>query len=1208
MKRPTKPATPWHSLSLPQTLEALHTDREQGLSAAEAERRLQAHGPNSLPKLKRRPAWLRFLLQFHNILIYVLLASAAGAFYTRDLVDAGVILGVVLINAIIGYIQESKAEDALEAIRGMLSLSATVARDGQRASLPAEALVPGDIVWVQAGDKIPADLRLLDVRGLRVDESALTGESVPVEKSAQAVAADAVIGDRGSMAFAGTLATYGQACGVAAATGEDTELGRINTLLNQVDALETPLQGQLARFGQWLTGLILLLSGAIYAFGVLARGMRFEEMFMAMVGIAVAAIPEGLPAVVTITLAVGVRRMAQHKAIVRHLPAVETLGAVTVICSDKTGTLTCNAMTARAIVTAAGVFTPENAMPQDAAGTLELARAGMLCNEAELQGQAEAAHGDPTETALLALGQALGLDYRAIRRDFARLDFIPFESERRYMASLHASPAGERLIYLKGAPEAVLSLSETQRENGDALPLQALYWQERIQQLAAGGQRVLALAVKAVPAECASLEAGLMAGGFEWLGLCGMIDPPRPEAMQAVARCHSAGIRVKMITGDHGATASAIGAQLNIGLGREALLGAQIEASTDADLRPAAQAHDVFARASPEHKLRLVEALQAQGEVVAMTGDGVNDAPALKRADIGVAMGLKGSEAAKEAAVMVLADDHFATIVQAVEEGRTIYDNLQKAIVFILPTSFGQAAAIVAGILLGLALPITPLQILWVNLVTAITLSLSLSFEPPEPEVMARPPRDPAAPLLGGFFIWRIVFVTLLLLAGILGLFLYELDGGASLETARTAAVNALVAGEIAYLFNSRYIHASALSRRGLAGTPRVWLAIAVLLAMQLAFTYLPLMQQGFATAALDAAAWGRIGAFALLLFLVVELEKCVARGVLRWRARYLPKPAPGAPAVIERRALAAFAWLSIAAAVLTIALKTWAWRLTGSVGLLSDALESLVNLAAAIMALFMLLLAAKPPDDGHHFGHGKAEYFSSGLEGALILVAACGIALAGYERLLHPQGLAALGLGLAISSAAALINLGVALILLKIGRRYHSITLEADARHLLTDVWTSFGVLLGLGAVAFTGWNWLDPAIAFLVAANILWAGLSLIRRSIDGLLDATLPDAENARIDAILNRYREQGLEFHDLRTRQSGADRFLTVHVLAPGDMSIKAGHDWVERIEAEIRAALGEISILTHLEPLEDPASYQHGESAATPGRRSLLGKP
>ena len=1225
-----EPGHLWHSRPAEFALLALQGDRNKGLSPEEAQCRLEKFGRNRLPQAKTPSPWLRFFHQFNNVLIYVLLASAVGAMFTGDPVDAAIIFCVVLINAIIGFFQEDKAESALNAIRNMLSLSSSVLRDGKRISIPAEELSLGDIVFLQSGDKVPADLRLLEVKNLRIDESALTGESEPVEKSTSPVAENALPGDRLNMAFSGTIVTYGQAEGVVAATGIHTELGNISNLLNQVDSLDTPLQRQLAQFGNELTVAILLLAAVSFVFGVYVRGYAMEEMFMAMVSIAVAAIPEGLPAVVTIILAVGVQRMARRHAIVRNLPAVETLGSVSVICSDKTGTLTRNEMTVHSVAIAGtdffvdgvgyeglGGFNMDGKManPPEQPILLELARISVLCNDAELickDGQV-VLHGDPTEGALLALGHKAGLDIAATRAEFSRLDAIPFESGHRFMATLNKGAGEQSLIHLKGAPESVLGLCSRQREKTGDNALAKDYWHGKVQAMAEKGQRVLALAVKSAPLEIDQLEFSSLGGDFTLLGLCGLIDPPREEAIRAVHECHQAGICVKMITGDHGVTANAIARQLGIGGGYPPMLGVEIEKLSDRALAWAVMKNDVFARSSPAHKLRLVEALQSKGAIVAMTGDGVNDAPALKRADMGVAMGRKGTEAAKEAAVMVLTDDNFATIVHAVEEGRTIHDNLKKAIMYILPTSFGQAGAIMVGILLDLPLPITPLQILWVNMVTAITLSLSLSFEPSEDNVMKRPPRNPGEALLSGFFLWRIVFVSLLLVFGLMGLFLYEQWLGATLATARTAAVNALVIGEIAYLFNSRFIHAPALSVRSLTGNRYVWIAIVLLLALQLAFTYAPPMQALFGTTVITIEAWERIAAFGLSLFLVVELEKSLFRFGMAWQKKEQKKrhwASAMAVAKTDRSSLTRYAWLSIAAALVTIALKTWAWRITGSVGLLSDAMESVVNLVAAIMALAMLTLAAQPPDDLHHFGHGKAEYFSSALEGALILVAAFGIGIAAYDRLIHPRQLESIGFGLVISTLAALVNLIVAMVLLRVGRRHNSITLEADAKHLMTDVWTSVGVLLALGAVAVTGWQQLDPIIGFAVALNIIWSGFTLMRRSTAGLLDSTLPEEENAHIDDILDRYRQDGVEFHDLRTRQSGADRFMTVHVLVPGKMTVKSGHDLMDRIENDIRQAIGEITVTSHLEPLDDPASFNHGQTGYNqhPGRESLTPAP
>ncbi len=896
------PAPDWHARPAAEVLASLDAGR-QGLSAEQAARRLERHGRNLLPPPSRRGPLLRFLLQFHNVLIYVLLAAAVITAALGHWVDSFVILGVVVINAAIGFIQEGKAERALEAIRELLSPRAQVLRDGRRQEIEAAELVPGDIVFLASGDRVPADLRLVEVKSLRIEEAALTGESVAVEKGVEPVEAAAPLGDRACMAWSGTLVTYGQGTGVVAATGTATEIGRISRLLTEVEGLQTPLLRKMAQFGHWLTWAILGLAGASFAFGTLVRDYTAGEMFLAAVGLAVAAIPEGLPAILTITLAIGVQAMARRRAIVRRLPAVETLGSVTVICSDKTGTLTKNEMTVQEVATAGGAFAvsgtgyaPEGGFSIDAEETspethpelAEIARVAVLCNDANLSledGQWRLA-GDPTEGALLTLGMKAGLDPKFEADSLPRTDVIPFESEHRFMATLHHDHEGRGYIYLKGAPERVLDLCAAQRRDGADQAIDPAPWHAAMEAAAGRGMRLLALASK--PAAEGQRElafADAEAGGFTLLAVLGLADPPREEAIRAVDACRAAGIRVKMITGDHAATARAIGAELKLGEEVHALTGAEIEVMDEARLRRAAVETEVFARASPEHKLRLVEALQAAGEAVAMTGDGVNDAPALKRADVGVAMGQKGTEAAKEAAEIVLADDNFASIAAAVEEGRTIYDNIRKAIVFILPTNGGQAGVLVAAILLGLAqLPITPVQILWVNMVTAVTLALALAFEPAESDVMRRPPREPKEPVLTPFMLWRVGFVSALLVAGSLGLFLWELERGAPIEVARTATVNLLLMGEVFYLFNCRRLTLPILSWEGLTGNRYVLGAIAVLLALQLAFTYAPWMQVLFHTAALDAAAWGRILLFGLAVLLVVEAEKVVVRRLARRR------------------------------------------------------------------------------------------------------------------------------------------------------------------------------------------------------------------------------------------------------------------------------------------------------------------------------------
>jgi len=893
--RPMHPRA-WHAEPIEAAFAAVESSAD-GLSSEHAARRLAEHGPNRLPTARRRGPLRRFVSQFHNILIYVLIAAALVTALLGHWTDTAVIFGVVVINALIGFLQEGKAEKALDAIRNMLSQRAVVLRDGRRREVPAEELVPGDVVFLQSGDKVPADLRLFRIHNLRVEEAALTGESVPVEKSESPVDADAAIGDRACMAYSGTLVTYGQATGVVVASGADTELGRINTMLSDVETLTTPLLQQIARFGRLISLWIVALAGATFAFGLLARDYSMEEMFLASVGLAVAAIPEGLPAIITITLALGVQAMAHRHAIIRRLPAVETLGSVSVICTDKTGTLTRNEMTVRTVITADHTFTisgvgydPHGGIRLDDQEVAlehfpilqEVCRAGALCNDAELEERKGRwqIQGDPTEGALLTLAAKAGLDRTLLREEFPRTDIIPFESEHRFMATLHHDHAGHAFILLKGAPERVLEMCSHQRVAGDDRPLDPGYWHEMADRLADRGQRLLAVASKpACDGEpCQTLRFEDMEAGLTLLGMVGLIDPPREEAITAVEQCRNAGIRVKMITGDHAATARAIGRQMGIGDGRRVLTGQELEQIDDEALQAAADETDIFARASPEHKLRLVKALQARGRIIAMTGDGVNDAPALRRADVGVAMGINGTEVAKEAAEMVLTDDNFASIAQAVERGRTVYDNIRKSILFVLPTNGAQALTVIGAILLGRMLPITPLQILWVNMVTAVTLALALAFEPAEEDVMRRPPRDPRASLLDRFMVWRILFVSLILVGGTFGLFMWERAQGTDIDTARTVAVNTLVMFELFYLFSTRFITASSLNMAALLGSRAVLTAAALVVLFQLLFTYTPPMQKLFHTAPLDGAAWLRILLIAVTVYPLVELEKWLIR------------------------------------------------------------------------------------------------------------------------------------------------------------------------------------------------------------------------------------------------------------------------------------------------------------------------------------------
>ncbi len=884
----------WHTLS-PGSAFQETSSSEQGLSQQTAELRLREYGENRLQPIKRKGPLARFLVQFHNVLIYVLLVAGVITAYLGHWVDSGVIFGVVVINAIIGFIQEGKSEKALDAIRHMLSHHAMVKRDGDYVRLPAEQLVPGDVVLIQSGDKVPADLRLFKMRELRIEEAMLTGESAPVDKSTASVAAQATIGDRSCLAFSGTLVTFGQGHGVVVATADKTELGRISGMLRDVQTLTTPLLRQMATFAQWLTIAIIALASSTFAYGVMIKDYAVTDMFLAAVGLAVAGIPEGLPAIMTITLALGVQRMAKKNAIIRRLPAVETLGSVTVICSDKTGTLTRNEMTAQSLATGSGIF-DVGGVGYDPHGTFhlngsevqveqfpllqEVAQAALLCNDATLKktGEQWIMHGDPTDGALVCLGLKAGLEQQNINKRFPRTDVIPFESQHRFMATLHHDHAGHGFIYVKGAPESVLDMCRSQRMRGQDLPMDKPYWEDIMHTMANRGQRLLAIAFKPLTTEQQNLSFDDVRNGLTLLGIVGITDPPRDEAIRAVRTCQSAGIRVKMITGDHAVTARAIGRQMGIGDGRSAIDGAMLEQCSDNELQQTVDGTDIFARVSPEQKLRLVTALQENGEIVSMTGDGVNDAPALKRADVGVAMGLKGTEVAKEAAEMVLTDDNFASIESAIEEGRTVYDNLKKSILFILPTNGGEALIIVAAILLGRSLPITPAQILWINMITAVTLALTLAFEAAEQNVMQRPPRHPKEPLLSGFLLWRILFVSLILVVGTFGLFIWERNNGASIELARTIAVNTLVFFEIFYLFCVRYLIDPALTRKGLFGNRYALYAIGILIFFQLALTYFGPMQILFATTGMSIEAWLRVIIISSSVLFLVEIEKLLFR------------------------------------------------------------------------------------------------------------------------------------------------------------------------------------------------------------------------------------------------------------------------------------------------------------------------------------------
>ncbi|CAN5888664.1 cation-transporting P-type ATPase [soil metagenome] len=912
----------WHAEDVAAVLEALAVDGRNGLAAEEAARRLEEYGPNRLPEEHHESAFRRLVKQFHNVLIYILVVAAAFTAFLGEWIDTGVIIAVVLVNAVIGFVQEGKAERALDEIKRMLSLDATVVRGGRRATTEAEDLVPGDIVLLESGDRVPADLRIIEAREVRVEEAALTGESAPVGKSAAAAEADALLGDRSSMVYSSTILSSGQLRGVVVATGEHTEIGRIGEMVSGVEKLTTPLLQKIDRFGRVLSVAIVGFGVLLFLMGWLTRGYSVSDMFLVVVSFAVAAIPEGLPAILTITLALGVQRMGRRNAILRHLPAVETLGSVTTICSDKTGTLTHNEQTVGRVLlpmrtftvtgsgyaAEGGIMDGEEALDEAPPSLSELIRAAVLCNDAELTRTEDGIDvvGDPLDAGLLVFAQKAGIDPDELRQQHERLDAIPFESANRFMATLYAGASADTAestsappadgmgdgacIIVKGAPERVFEMCDSVHGDGGDGGLDVEAWHRRVDECAGEGYRMLALAVRRA-GDTRALDMEAVQSGLTLLGVVGLMDPPRAEAVKAVSECQRAGIRVVMITGDHALTARSIGAQLGIGDGTKAATGRDIEGADDDRLLSIVREHDVIARASPEHKLRLVRALQSVNEVVAMTGDGVNDAPALKQADIGVAMGIKGTEAARSAAEMVLADDNFASIEIAVEEGRTVYANLKKTILFILPTNVAEALMVVTAVALALPeLPITPVQILWVNMVTAVTLALALAFEPTEPNIMDRPPRPRGAPILSTQLLLRISYVSVVVAGACIGLFLLELDSGSNPDLARTIAVNALVTAEAFYLFNCRFVWRSSVGTRSLRGNNAVLIAVGILVLLQLAFTYLPLMQTWFGTAGLGPLDWLWCLLLGAVVFSIVEVEKAFGR---RRLARHRSTRAP---------------------------------------------------------------------------------------------------------------------------------------------------------------------------------------------------------------------------------------------------------------------------------------------------------------------------
>jgi magnesium-transporting ATPase (P-type) len=877
------------ALEVDEVVRELHADRA-GLTATDAEARLAVAGRNELPEPARKPAILRFLAHFNDTLIYILLGAAVIKAVMGDWLDFWVIMAVAIINAVVGYIQEGRAERALAGIRGMLSADASARRDGGWITVPAAELVPGDVVRLMPGDKVPADVRLFQAFQLRVDESALTGESVPSSKQIDPVAPDAGVGDRSSMAFSGTIVSAGQARGIVTATGADTEIGKIQSLADEAGALATPLTKQLDGFGRVLTVVILGMAAVMLLIGRFLHQMPIDDLVSAAIGFAVAAIPEGLPALVTITLAIGVQQMARRNAITRKLPAVEALGSVTTVCSDKTGTLTKNEMTVRRIVTplaryevtGLGYDPVGEIRPVDGArarGDLTAVLAvASLCNDAHVVRDADGRRqlvGEPTEGALKVVAMKGRLDPGA----GSRLAVIPFDSANKFMATLNQGADGSRAILVKGAPDRLLERSLTQRGEAGAEPLDVVRWAAVIDELSGEGLRVLAAARKPIRSDIETIEIDDLQD-LEFLGVWGIVDPPRPEAVEAIADCHAAGIAVKMITGDHAGTALAIGREMGLVSGDDVrvLTGTELEALTQEQLKEVVRDVDIYARTSPEHKIRIVRALQSHGEVVAMTGDGVNDAPALTRANVGIAMGIKGTEATKEAAEFVLADDNFATIRSAIAEGRRIYDNLRKSIVFLLPTNGAQSLVILIAVVFGLTLPLTSVQVLWVNMVTAVTLSLALAYEPAEVGIMARPPRRTGGSIISGSELAFVLIVSALIGGAAMGVFYGAAAAGTDVAYARTEAVLMLALGQLAFLLNCRFMSRSSITVDVFRGNRVVWISAAALIFLQLLFTYLPVMNTLFESEPLAAASWIVPIVLSVAIFFAVEILKAVFR------------------------------------------------------------------------------------------------------------------------------------------------------------------------------------------------------------------------------------------------------------------------------------------------------------------------------------------
>lgn len=1126
----------------------------RGLSASDVVERRTRYGRNAILEVAGSP-WLelaRDTLKDPMIwfligtgLIYAVLGS-----YAEAVTLAVAILPLIGMDAFL----HRRTRVSTEGLGRQLAQTARVVRDGMLSEVFAAELVPGDRVRIETGETFPADGLIVSGEGLQADESPLTGEAYPVPKKAlasgPAASDEAVWIDGEHWGFAGTRLLTGQAELTVAYTGRQTLYGEIVRTAAAGEHERTPLQTA-------ISNLVVLLMAAACVLCLILAGVRLRQghgwvdALVSAATLAVAALPEEFPVVFTMFLGVGVYRLARRKALVRRGVSVENIGRVTCICSDKTGTIT------------EGRLRLEHLAPATGLGEAELLRWAGLASRGE--------SGDPMDTAIL---ERAGKHSVSAVADSV-LETYPYTEQRR-RETVVVRIGGRIGVASKGAPEVLLPMANL----GEA---ERLEWASEVERLAAEGHKVLACVYWHLDD---AWSGGEPDRDGRFAGLLAFEDPIRDGVIEAVRECRAAGIRVVMVTGDHPATAAGVARQ--IGMKGDMLPGDELVSRLDAGAALRAD-FDVVARAMPAQKLALVRALKAQGEIVAVTGDGVNDVPALQAADIGIAMGERGTRSAREIASIVLLDDNFNTIVRAIAEGRQLFRNLRLSFQYLLLIHIPLVITATFIPLSGHPILYLPVHIVWLE--TLIHPTALLVFQELPVRGPLRPvPKRRAARFFSGGEWFLIAVIGALITALVLWAYDRSLLPGGNVEHARAMAMVALTCASAA---------ATAVLSR--LRTKSAWLMVAVTVGSSLALVQTPWLAARLSLQPLHGDDW-LIAMFGGLLsvagpIILYDAGRRLVRALGGSVVSYLRRAAEGgrSEAALSRSPdapLTRYAWLSIFAALGTIALKTTAYLVTGSVALLSDAAESLVNLLGAGAALIVLTLAARPADKNHPFGHGQAEYFSSGFEGALILVAAAGIVWAAWDRLIHPQALEALNLGMLVSVAAALVNLTVARVLLRVGRRSGSITLEADGKHLMTDVWTTAAVLAGLGGIALTGWQWLDPAIAILAAVNIVVAGTRLILRSLSGLLGAAIPTEERHRVERVLDEYRRQGIQFHDLRARVSGTQRLITLHVLVPGAMTVREGHELLERIESDIRAVVPNLLIVTHIEPLEDASSFRH----------------